>query len=140
MKVCPGRVHGAHAHGGTDLDHVAVTDAGPLEGHLVVGVDVVRRPGLPGEGVAAGDVVVVDVGLEHVGDPDAGTGGRIEDAVDVALRVDDEGDLAVVGQVAAVTERGGLDGDDRGGGHEAGPSGAGRRSGGEVLRHWRPGR
>ena len=55
-----------------DLDDVAVADRDPLVGHRVGGVDVVRRAGRPRQRQAAGDVVVVDVGLEDVGDPDAG--------------------------------------------------------------------
>ena len=39
-------------------------------------------------------------------------GGRRLDAVDVALRVDHQGDLAVMDEVAAITERWGLDDDD----------------------------
>ena len=55
----------------------------------------------------------MDVGLEDVGEPDVVLGQQVEHAVDVALRVDDEGDLAVVDEVAAVAERRGLDRDDR---------------------------
>ncbi len=58
---------------------------------------------------ATGDVVVVDVGLGDVGDAHPELVDQGEDPVDVALRVDDEGDLAVVGEVAAVAEAGGGD-------------------------------
>jgi hypothetical protein len=54
--------------------------------------------------VAAGDVVVVDVRLEHVRDPHAGRVREFQDAVDVPLRVDHERDGAVMRQVAAVAE------------------------------------
>ena len=37
----------------------------------------------------------------------------VQDAVDVALRVDHKGDLAVVDHIRAVAERGRLDRDDR---------------------------
>ena len=107
-----GRGDDGHAHRRADLDDVAVADRRPVEGDVVGGVHVVRGAGGLGEGQAAGDVVVVQVGLEDVGDADAGLAGEVEHAVDVALRVDDEGDLAVVGEVAAVAEGGGLDGDD----------------------------
>jgi hypothetical protein len=65
--------------------------------------------------MAAGDVVVVDVGLEDVRDRDVRLRGELEHAVDVALGVDDDRDPPVVGEVAAVTEGGRVDRDD--GGH-----------------------
>ena len=100
-------------HPGADRDGLAVTDRGAVERHLVLGVDVVRRAGALGQGEAAGDVVVVDVGLEHVGEPHLVFIQDVQDAVDVALRVDHKGDLAVVDHVAAVAEGGRLDRDDR---------------------------
>ncbi len=45
-----------------------------------------------------------------------------EHPVDVALRVDDEGDLAVVDEVAAVSQGGGVDDDDGQVGHQKPPS------------------
>ena len=54
----------------------------------------------------------MDVGLEDVGEADAVLVEQGQHPVDVALRVDHEGDLAVVHEVAAVAERRGLDGDD----------------------------
>src|SRR5690606_25470721 len=66
----------------------------------------------PRELEPAGDVVVVDVGLEDVGQRDAEVVEKVDDAVDVALRVDDGRDLAVGDEVAAVAEGGGLDGVD----------------------------
>ena len=62
--------------------------------------------------MAAGDVVVVDVGLQHVGDAQAPLLGEVGDAVGVALGVDDHGDLAVGDEVAAVPQGRGLDGED----------------------------
>jgi hypothetical protein len=77
-----------------------------LEVHRVVGVDEVRRAGGRRQGGTAGDVVVVNVGLEHVGEPDPVLVEQREDPVDVALRVHHQGDLAVVDQVAAVAQAG----------------------------------
>ena len=108
-----GRGEGLHRHGRADLDNLGVDDGGALERHLVLGVDVVVRAAFLGQRVSAGHVVVVDVGLEDrlqchtLIVEDAG------DAVDVALGVDDERELAVVDDIAAVAEGGGLDGDDR---------------------------
>ena len=99
-------------HAVTDGDHVAVVHRYAVEGDRVGGVDVVRGAGRRGQGVAAGDVVVVDVGLEHVRDPHTGRCRRVQDAVDVALRVDHERDRAVVDQVAAVAEGGCVDRED----------------------------
>jgi len=53
-------------HPRPDLEGLTVAHGGPLEGHLVLGVDQVFRAGAPGKGQTAGDVVVVDVGLEDV--------------------------------------------------------------------------
>lgn len=109
--VARGGKHG-EAHAVTDLDDVAVADLGPLEGDLVGAVDQVGRAGGPRESETASDVVVVDVGLEDVGQAHVVLGQQIEDPVDVALRVDHERDLAVVDQVAAVAQGRGLDRDD----------------------------
>ena len=49
-----------------------------------------------------------------MGDAHPGAAGEVEHSVDVALRVDDEADLAVVDEVAAVAEGRCLDGEDRG--------------------------
>ena len=107
MKVWPGVASARDPHPVPDLDGLAVRDRGALEGDLVGGIDEVRRTGAPGQGEAAGDVVVVDVGLEDVGQPDLVLGQQVEDPVDVALRVDHERDLAVVDEVAAVTQASG---------------------------------
>ena len=77
-------------------------------------------------GQTAGDVVVVDVGLEDVGDSHTRRRGQVEYAVDVPLWVDHERDLAVMGEVAAIPQRRGLDGDDGDHGFE-GPLGLVRR-------------
>ena len=131
-----GRQRG-HPHPAADLDRLAVTDRGPLEGDLVLGVDVVRRAGALGQSEAAGDVVVVDVGLEDVGQPHLVLLQQVQDAVDVALRVDHEGDLAVVDHVAAVAERGRLDRNDRQvGAHQAGSLFVSGRSGSTCAVSW----
>jgi hypothetical protein len=51
--------------------------------------------------------------------------GEAEDAVDVALRVDHERDPAVVDEVAAVAEGGGVDGQDERHGRDSSDSGVG---------------
>ena len=71
-------------------------------GHVVGCIDQVLRAGAAGQGKAAGDVVVVDVGLEDVGQPQALLLEQRQDAVNVALGVHHEGDLAVMDEVAAV--------------------------------------
>jgi len=75
-----------------------------VEGDGVLGVDDVAGAGAGCELVAAGDVVVVDVGLDHHLQPQATPGQQRVDAVDVALRVDDHRDGTVVREVAAVPE------------------------------------
>jgi len=75
------------------------------------------RIGAAGErdGVFCVDVVGVDVHFEHVSDLYTGLLGQGQDAVDIPLWVDDECDLAVVREVAAVAASRGLDQGD--GGH-----------------------
>jgi hypothetical protein len=104
-----GRGQRGHPHPRADRDRVAVPDRRPLEGDAVVRVHVVRRSGGPGEGQASGQVVVVDVGLEDVGHRDPVALEQREHPVDVALRIDDERELAVVDDVAPIAERGSLD-------------------------------
>src|SRR5664280_1899423 len=114
-QVCervPGCGDRPHRQARGYLDDVAVADRRALEGHRVLGVDVVPRTRDPGQRVPASDVVVVDVGLEHVRDAHAGLAGEVEDAVDIALRVHDERHPPVVDQVGTVAERRRLDGDD----------------------------
>ena len=62
---------------------------GRARGQLRPGPDDVGRPGQRREVAAARDVVVVEVGLDDVGDPQAGGPGRVEVDVDVAPRIDD---------------------------------------------------
>jgi len=109
----PWSVDGAHPHPIADLDDLAVTDRCAVEGDLVVGVDQVRRSRGPCQRDATGDVVVVDVGLEDMSQPNAVVPDDLQDAVDVALRVDDERHLAVVDEIAAVAERRCFDRADR---------------------------
>lgn len=65
-----------------------------------------------GQDESAGDVVVVDVGLGHVGELDSSLVKQGFDAVDVALGVDDQPHLPVVDEVAAVPELGSVDDGD----------------------------
>ena len=109
----PGGGEGMDAHRGADRDLVAVADRSSSVGNLVGSVDEILRIGLLGQRQAPGDVVVVDVSLEHVRDRYRFAGGEVEDAVDVTLRVDHHRHLAVVHQVAAVTQRRRLDRNDR---------------------------
>ena len=71
--------------------------------HCVVGADGA------GQFEPSGDVVVVQVGFQHVGDADLALLREVEYAVDVALRIDHDRDAVVGDQVAAVTESGGFD-------------------------------
>src|SRR6476620_11576566 len=64
-------------------------------------------------GQVAGEVVVVDMRLEHVRDPHPLTARQLDNAVEVALCVDHERALTVVDQVTAIPERRGLDRNDR---------------------------
>ena len=89
---------------GAHRDLVTVTHTGAVECHGVRGVDQIGHFGAAGELVAAGDVVVVDVGLGHRTQPQASLAQLGLDPVDVALGVDHQRDLSVVDHVAAVTE------------------------------------
>jgi hypothetical protein len=109
----PGGGEGTDAHRSADRDLVAVADRSSSIGNLVGTIDEVPRIGLLGQRQAPGDVVVVDVGLEHVRDHYRFAGGEVEDAVDVTLRVDHQRHVAVVHQVAPVTQRRRLDRNDR---------------------------
>ena len=115
-RVAGGRQRG-DAHASTHLDDLSVRHGGAGEGHVVLAVDEVVGTGPLREREAAGDVVVVDVGLEDVGEAYAVLVEEGQHAVDVALRVDHERDLAVVHEVAAVAEGGGVDHEDGEVGH-----------------------
>ena len=65
-----GRGQRGQPHPFPDLDGLAVRDRGAVEGDVVGGVHDVRRAGGVGEREPAGHVVVVDVGLEDVGQAD----------------------------------------------------------------------
>ena len=70
---------------------------------------MVGRAGALGQREPTGHVVVVDVRLEDVGEPHPVLLEQVQDAVDVTLRIDHERDLAVVDDVAAITQGRGLD-------------------------------
>lgn len=52
-----------------DIDHVAIADSAALVADLITGRNQVFGIDGTGEVQTAGDVVVVDVRLEHMGDP-----------------------------------------------------------------------
>jgi hypothetical protein len=106
-----GGVQGRDPHGARG-QLVAVADAHRRDVEVVVGGEHVGGTEPLGERGAARDVVVVDVRLEHVGDGQAAGRDQVEHPVEVALRIDDDGDLTVGRQVAAVPQGGGLDGED----------------------------
>jgi hypothetical protein len=95
----------------TDSDVVAVPDGlvRELEARLGRCDD---RGAEGGEFAAAGDVVVVDVGLEDMRDGGVPGGGGFAVGADVALRVDHSGDVAGDEQVGGVTEAVGNERDD----------------------------
>ena len=101
-----------HPHPAADRDHVPIGDAGPVEGHLVGGVDVVSGPGSPRESKTASDVVVVHVRLEHVADRHSQPGRQRQHPVDVTLRVHHKRPLPVVHQIASIAQRRSVNGDD----------------------------
>ncbi len=86
----PGRVERPEAEG-PDVERLAVADRPVLVRELGAGADDVGRTGQRGELAAARDVVVVEMGLDDVADPQAGRPRRLEVDVDVAPRVDDRG-------------------------------------------------
>ncbi|CAO0834343.1 hypothetical protein SMICM17S_13243 [Streptomyces microflavus] len=100
----------AHPAAGVDVHTVAVGDGDAGEGDVRAGRHEVVGSGDPGEFESAGDVVVVDVGLHHVGDPHSAPGGCRQDLVDVARRVHRHRGALAAGQVAAVAETFQLDG------------------------------
>ena len=107
----PWRVHGGDGEA-AGAEPGAVADTRPAERDVLGGRHDVGRPGRPGQRQAAGHVVVVDVGLQHVRDAHAMLGCDRQDPVDVPLGVDDDRCLAVVREVAAISQPGGLDGHD----------------------------
>jgi hypothetical protein len=75
----PGCGDDPYLHGRPDRDHVAVGDPHPAERHGVGRVHVIGGTAPAGQGQAAGDVVVMDVGLEHVRYRDTACGSRRQD-------------------------------------------------------------
>src|SRR5215475_13734514 len=100
-------------HPRPDPDDLTVAHRRALEGHLILSVDEVGSSGAPRERESAGDVVVVDMGLEDVSQPQALLVEQAQDSVDVPLGVHHEGDLAVVHEIAAVAQRGRVERDNR---------------------------
>ncbi|GAB2898534.1 hypothetical protein GCM10022245_37020 [Streptomyces mayteni] len=100
----PGRGDGrqgevrAHGHG------VAVGDRRPGEGDPRVGRHQVGGPGDACELQAAGDVVVVDMRLHHMGDAHSSAGGGGQHPVDVTGRVHRHPRVFPTGEVAAVAQ------------------------------------
>jgi hypothetical protein len=107
----PGRAHHLHPHA-ADVDHVTVSDRRALELDAVLGADQVLRADRRGERETAGHVVVVQVSFEHVRDRNIPLRGRGGDPVEIALGIHHQRDFPVRGEVAAVAERGRIDGDD----------------------------
>ena len=102
------RVQDGKAHR-SDVDDVPVGHRSAGEAHVVAVRDDVFGAEGAGEFQPAGHVVVVDMGLENMGDRDAVLAGEVEDPVDVALRVDHRAAAVGADQVAAVAEAGCLD-------------------------------
>jgi hypothetical protein len=102
-----------HAHGQRpDAQLVAVRDAPGLVADLGPGGHRVGGPVPEGEGTAAGHVVVVEMGLEHGPEAKPAVREHALDPVDVALGIDRDGPAVGDGEVGAVPERRGLQGDD----------------------------
>src|SRR5215467_9040238 len=106
------RSNSSYEHPRADWENVAVVHRGPGKRHLVLGVDQIRRACVLSQRQPACDVVVMDVRLEDVGESDALIAEHCQDAVDVPLRIDYEGDLAVVDEVAPIPETRRLERDD----------------------------
>ena len=107
----PGQMAGSVAGGGhrgqDELpggDLVAVPGRDPAEPHLLGRRHNVSRARRLRQRQAAGDVVVVDVRLQHVRDPGPGGLRGLQHPADVSLRVDDHRCLAVVDQVTAIAQ------------------------------------
>ena len=83
-----GRVEGREPDR-SEVERVAVTSRLVGVAELGAGPDDMACTGQRGELVATRHVVVVEVGLEHVADPQARLASRLEVDVDVASRIDD---------------------------------------------------
>lgn len=110
--VCPG-VATTRIRMPCGLDHVAVGDAEVRVTHLLRRRQDVGRPQLLRQLEPAGHVVVVDVGLEDVAEAYSRRVQQHPDPVGVALRIHDQGHLAVVGEIAPVAQPRRLDDLDR---------------------------
>jgi hypothetical protein len=93
-----------------DHDDVPVVDGMVGKRERFGGGHEVPDPEGVGQGPAARDVVVVDMGLGHGGDTHPGRGGRSQDPLHVTLRVDHDRHLAVVDDRCVVPELGRFDG------------------------------
>jgi len=80
-----------------------------VEPDAAVGGQNIGSSGPLREFQTASDVVVVYMGLQHMRDPYPELVDKVQDAVDVALRVDHHGQFTIGGQVTAVAETGSLD-------------------------------
>ena len=89
-----------------DGDRLAVAHRPVLVAELGARADDVLGAGRRGELPPARHVVVVEMGLDHVADPQAALAGRVDVDVDVAARVDDRGqaELLVTDQGRQVAE------------------------------------
>ena len=102
-----------HLHGQIPhVEGVAVVDRRRLEPELDTAGDDVRRAVLAGELEAAGDVVVVDVGLRDMRHGQPVLGEQVLHAVDIALGIDDQRRLPIVDDVAAIPQPGGIEDED----------------------------
>ena len=90
-----GRVEGREPDR-SEVERVAITGRLVRVAELGAGPDDVAGTGQRGELAATRHVVVVEVGLEDVADPQARLASRIEVDVDVAPRVDDRGHAGLV--------------------------------------------
>ncbi len=95
-----------------DLLDVLVADHDPLVRHLGLAGHEVGHPAAAGQLETTTDVVVVGVRLGHCGEDHAALGQHGVDAVEVALRVDNQRASPVVDDVAAVAQVGRLDDGD----------------------------
>jgi hypothetical protein len=103
MGRVPGSVKYADPEG-SHRDLVAFSDGEALEADLLGGSHEVGPPRRSREVEASAHIVVVDVGLGDVSDSHARLRRCLLHSVDVPLRIDDQGDVAVVHQVAPISE------------------------------------